>query len=294
MPAPFDVAIAVDWSARSSPASGRDSIWLAIDDGAGPATENPSTRRAAEERLGELLDEKLLRRARVVLGIDVSLGCPDGTAAAIGLPTSGEPPWRSVWTTLEAAIDDDDRNRNNRFDVAAEFNARIRARTGRAGPFWGCPPSKAGPDLAATKPRGPVALDEWRFVERSLREIGRRPFSCWQLLGAGAVGSQTLLAIPVFERLRRRHPERMRIWPFEPSDTQPGTITVVEMWPSLLQDVDVELASAEQAAVAMVRDEAQVRAAATWLRGVGTLRCPEGVDTEEGWIAGVVPGRRAP
>jgi len=39
-------------------------------------------------------------------------------------------------------------------------------------------------------------------VERKLLASGRRPFSVWQLLGCGAAGSQTLLGLPVCERLR--------------------------------------------------------------------------------------------
>ncbi len=274
-----DLAIAIDWSARSVPARGRDSIWLALDDGVAVATENPATRRAAEARLTELLDDA--RDARVVVGIDVSLGYPDGAADALGLRRGRIPPWRSMWTALEASIVDDERNRNNRFDVAAEFNARMSGRTGRAGPFWGCPTNHAREHLAATKPRGPTAVDEWRRVERVLRQLGRRPFSCWQLLGAGAVGSQSLLAIPVLERLRRRFADRVRVWPFERVDGPRGRVIVVEVWPSLLEIDD----GGDDGP--MVRDEAQVKAAARWLRGVGTLRCPDGVDTEEGWIAGV-------
>ena len=44
----------------------------------------------------------------------------------------------------------------------------------------------------------------FRAAEEVLRSQGRRPFSSWQLFGAGAVGSQSLLGIPMLDRLRRR------------------------------------------------------------------------------------------
>lgn len=279
MPRRPPIAIAVDWSARSAPATGRDSIWLAIDDGITQVAENPPTRALAEQRLRQLLVEGLDRSAEVVVGIDVSLGYPDGTVDALGFGESTIAPWRSMWSTVETMIVDDAGNRNNRFEVAAALNERIRVRTGRPGPFWGCPSAQRRASLTATKPDAPSAVRQWRRVERVLRNQGRRPFSCWQLYGAGAVGSQTLLAIPMLERLRRAMPQHVRIWPFE---RQSGAITVVEVWPTLL---DVPVGG--------VRDEAQVRAAATWLRHVGTWWCPEGVDHEEGWIAGVGSGGSA-
>ncbi len=115
---------------------------------------------------------------------------------------------------LGRLVDDDARNRNNRFGVASELNARMGA---APGPFWGCPPRAASASLTTTKPP-PGPLAEWRTVESVLRERGHRPFSSWQLLGAGAVGSQSLLGIPMVMRLRERFGGRLAVWPFEPAD----------------------------------------------------------------------------
>ncbi|MEO1059547.1 MAG: hypothetical protein AAFY28_21800 [Actinomycetota bacterium] len=282
-----DRVVAIDWSARAQPARGRDSIWIAVDDGAGVRTENPPTRRAAEARLHALLDEAAGRGWSTLVAIDASLGYPAGTAAAVGaLDGNGDHdgegrPWEAMWQMLDALIDDASDNRNNRFEVAAELNMRIATSTRQPGPFWGCPPAARRPALTSTKPPI-VGLPEWRMVEAALRVAGRRPSSSWQLLGAGAVGSQSLLAIPVMQRLRRARPA-VSVWPFERIDDGPGTTTIVEMWPSLLTP-----------APAAVRDEGQVIAAARCLRTAPRAAIVSNVPAvaaeEEGWIAGVSCG----
>ncbi|NQY55533.1 MAG: hypothetical protein HRT86_03450 [Ilumatobacteraceae bacterium] len=282
----FDRIIAIDWSARSRPASGRDSIWIAVDDGrddgrddgdgggSGPVAENPPTRALAEAQLRRLVDGAIDRGDSVLIAIDVSLGYPAGTADALGLAaTSDDQPWAAMWRLLTTLIVDDPNNRNNRFAVAAELNRRI---SDGPGPFWGCPPSTAGRTLTSTKPAS-SSIAEWRRVEAVLRTRGRRPSSSWQLLGAGSVGSQSLLAIPVLERLRRTYPD-VAVWPFE----APATVTIAEMWPSLLEPWPVA-----------VRDEGQVLAAAAFLRKTGTHALMAGVPIdvcdEEGWVLGVEP-----
>ncbi len=132
---------------------------------------------------------------------------------------------------------DDDRNVNNRFEVAAALNHRLAdARS----PFWGCPPSAASEHLRPSKPASSGSLAEYRGVEQILRGQGYRPFSSWQLLGAGAVGSQSLLGIARLERLRRRFPDRVEVWPFTTSLGAPtldrGAIVIAEVWPSMLRD----------------------------------------------------------
>ena len=86
-------------------------------------------------------------------------------------------------------ITDGPKNENNRFDVADAFN---RACALREGPFWGKPPRAATAALKTTKPRAAGGPSEFRSVEETLRAAGRRPFSVWQLLGNGSVGSQAL------------------------------------------------------------------------------------------------------
>ena len=286
----FDRFVVVDWSANSTPKLGRDSIWIGVCDGAGRLSlRNLATRSAAEAFLVELFESD--PTSSTLLGVDFSLGYPAGTAAALGLTGTG---WSAMWSLLAELIDDDDRNCNNRFGVAALLNQRL---TGEAAPFWGCPSSVACRHLATTKPIDAGPLAPFRATEELLRSEGRRPFSSWQLLGAGAVGSQSLLGIGRLHGLWRRFGERMEIWPFTTGFAGPtlgeGAIVVAEVWPSMLAIDD---------AGEMVRDAAQVSAAALWLAetddsgGLDALFAPvlgptvsAAAVAEEGWVLGVVP-----
>ena len=63
-------------------------------------------------------------------------------------------------------------------------------------------------NLSRTKAPGfpHVGLAEFRANELAVRATGRYPFSIWQLTGAGSVGSQAMMGIPVVSALRS-HPE---------------------------------------------------------------------------------------
>jgi precorrin-8X/cobalt-precorrin-8 methylmutase len=284
----FDRFVVVDWSANSVPKRGRDSIWIAVHDRDGElSVTNPATRTSAEAFLTELLDDE--SSPSTLIGVDFSLGFPAGTAGALGL---GGVAWTAMWELLADQVRDDHRNSNNRFVVAAELNRRL---TGAASPFWGCPPAASSPTLASTKPPGPEVVPSWRAVEEVLRRQGHRPFSSWQLLGAGAVGSQSLLGIPMIRRLHGRFADRVQVWPFttglEPPEVADGSVVVVEVWPSLLP---VERSSDA------VRDALQVSTTARWLAGtdatgeLGSLFSPvvapdiaAAAVAEEGWVLGV-------
>jgi hypothetical protein len=300
----FDLIVMVDWSASSVPKRGADSIWIArLDVGSGALeVENVATRRAAEELLRAVLTRAADRR--VLVGVDVPYGYPAGFAACV--PGRSDPhrsgDWRAVWCHLADEIVDDDRNRNNRFEVAARLNGRFGA---GPGPFWGCPPRRAAPTLDPRKvhrfpvagPAGPIA--EFRVAERRSADNGRRPLSVWQTAYAGSVGSQALVAIPVIARLVD-HPalaDRSEVWPFttgltrDPTGERPDAIVHAEIWPSAFE---------VQSDLHDVKDAAQVMTVCRRLAGadtsgrLGDWFAPrvdaidiERVVTEEGWILGV-------
>lgn len=275
----FDRYVAVDWSAAARPKQGRDSIWIADRRGTGTCRlTNPATRSEAWTTIDQILDDG----DRTLIGIDVSLGHPSGSSRL--WHGHGEP-WRSTWTAIAARSVDDDRNRNNRFAVAAALNDG----TTGAGPFWGCPKGRSSATLRPTKPAS-FPVPEFRAVERRLRQNGYRPASCWQLLGVGSVGGQSLTAIPgLVERLGR-----VEVWPFTtglraPDPTQCDAV-VAEVWPSLF---------VPSTPTGAVRDAIQVEGTVDELARADedgrlvdwfapAVQAPAVVTGEEGWILGVV------
>ena len=282
----FDRYVVVDWSARSAPATGADSIWIADLAGGEVELANPPTRRRAADRLHEILDGS--DDDRVLLGFDASLGYPSGTAALLGL--SGTP-WHSTWQLIADLSTDDERNRNNRFGVAAELNRRsglsIRPVLGMSAEPGRPPP---GSDQAVARSSS-LSSDR---PSASLRHAGLRPASCWQLLGAGSVGSQTLTLLPLLTEMLSRRRGSLQIWPFTTGLDAPrieaGSVAVAEIWPTLFP-VDH--------GGTVVKDAAQVRDTALALRTLdasGELASwfaprlsgieSDQVVAEEGWVLG--------
>ena len=117
-----------------------------------------------------------------------------GTAAALGMD---QPAWRHMWRRICADIRDDEENRNNRFDVAENWNRFI---SGEPFPFWGNVREEERSHLLRKRFRGhgDEDLPERRLVEAMTPTA--QPV--WKLAYAGSVGSQTLLGIPRVWTLR--------------------------------------------------------------------------------------------
>jgi hypothetical protein len=236
---------------------------------------------------------------RVLVGFDFPYGFPAGFARAVA-GESGD--WRDVWRYLADEIVDDERNSNNRYEVAARLNSSI---TSSLGPFWGCPVSKAGPTLHTHKRHVfPVTcatgqIEELRLTERRLRAEGRRPFSVWQAAYAGSVGSQALLGIPVVARLCADEAlvDRSSIWPFmtgftdDPTGGEPDRVVHAEIWPGVIE-LDRSLHAVKDAAqvIGLCDHFAKLDAGGR----LGSLFTPQldseerdDVVAEEGWILGV-------
>ena len=305
MPAPslFDAYIMVDWSAASKPVTGANSIWIAVlwrrpDGDAKLECLNLATRSQAQDEIQRRVAAFNSGGQRVVLGFDFALGYPAGTAATLGLDQN-VPPWRAMHTFLETHILDADDNTNNRFALAATMN---QALSGKAHPFWGAPKAQTCATLSARKGAFSPGhgLAEYRAAEAWIKSHFRaNPKSVWQLLGAGSVGSQSLLGIAYVSRLRRILPD-CRIWPFETGlsaltqtgDHRPQCV-IAEIYPSTL---NITATSDE------VIDRAQVRSLATQFferDSAGELssaftapnsldrRVLEKIEAEEGWILAI-------
>src|SRR6516165_12754432 len=285
----FDALVMVDGSAANVPRTGRDSIWICWHDRAGERLVNPATRHQAKTLLADWLVEPMARGERVLIGFDFPFGYPTGFAARLGLPG---PPWRAVWEEIARLVSDDERNSNNRLDVAAVINVRI---SGAKFPFWGCPAQPVRNCLGSKHHRSHEqnGLAERRLIDEYMR--GAQP--CWKLLGAGSVGGQVLTGIPVVRALLDdpRWRGRARIWPCETGLRPPedGTIVMADVYPSLW---------AVSPAAGEPKDAAQVRAVARFFAErdrVGDLSAlfagdpglnseqRRRVETEEAWTLGV-------
>ena len=206
---PFARIVAVDFSASNVPTSGRDSLWVAVAEGDGPIrTANPRTRHS----LADLVRTQLARPGRSLVVLDVALGWPAGTARAIG--AKGQP-LAATTRVLRELLTDDDRNANNRFDVANELNRRSGTSL-----FWGHPHGRHYDHLAPTKAPlahlQPRSVAERRLIEATVGGVIKSPL---QLTGIGAVGGQSLLAQLWVDRLRTAGVD-LAVWPFDPPDAR--------------------------------------------------------------------------
>jgi len=321
----FDAYIAVDWSAKADRTREepiKDAIWVGehfVDKGGRPHAVSEvycRTRHCAERHVRSRLQFHLEAQRRVFLGFDFPYGYPAGFAAALNLADT-KPPWRQVWEKFARLVRDDEKNANNRFIVASDLNARCGEL--KPGPFWGHD-GKDYPSLMRKKSKfgypyivePNLRLDYFRHVEKRIRESksARQIFSVWQLFGAGSVGGQCIVGIPVVCRLRDDPvlASLSRVWPFETGFTTSPTpekgpfVLHVEIWPGIksVKDDTKEILRLDPSV--WIPDQAQVRAVVSWLSRLdeegqlGTLfdippsLPPEALKAcldEEGWIIGV-------
>lgn len=217
----FDTIVMVDWSARSAPSPAKptkDAIFIGMARDGYLATSYQRTRHSAMRFLTGLLDGEMGAGRRVLVGFDFPFGYPQGFARAV----AGTEDPLALWEVLANRIEDDARNRNNRWDVAEALNGIFPG----IGPFWGCP---AGRETDALPARGTRrnghGMTERRAVERALP----RAQPCWKLFTTGSVGSQVLLGLPHLHGLRMRYDAALSVSPFQPPDTP---IVLAEIYPN--------------------------------------------------------------
>lgn len=262
----FDTVIMVDWSGGNDRGASpkQDAIWAAIArEGRAEEARYLRNRQAAEDWIAEQLEAERAGGRRVLLGVDFPFGYPAGFAQAL----TGDASPFAVWDWFEARIEDSAKA-NNRFDLAGRINRMFEGR----GPFWGNGLRRDIDGLPRTKQdyHNP-------FAERRQAEVrAKGAFTCWQLSGAGAVGSQVFMGLPVLARLRRRF--GASVWPFEPLESD---IAIVEIWPSLTLGKPPE---------GRIKDAWQVEEVARTVSALVPDMLAEMLDVdapEEGWIFGL-------
>ncbi|CAI8379690.1 MAG: Uncharacterised protein [Hyphomonas sp. TMED17] len=312
MPQLFDTYIVVDWSAAAKKKTGANSIWIGTLSGDGGdqvqfSAANPATRLAAREQLLDIIQSQIARGQRVLIGFDFCFGYPAGTAAAFGLRRSNRPGWEVMHQFIAQGIEDRPDNANNRFKLAAELNA---ASGGGPHPFWGVPKHLESETLSARKGAFPIGKKplEFRITEHWIKQRYQvRPKTVWQLLGAGAVGSQALMGIPTLNYLRSAIPDS-QIWPFETGFTaldsrqlEATPCVFAEIYPSTLRfnlaDGDVlDRAQVHQLAYALRKCDHQGQLGKRFGPPADTRNLPSNdtysaisstITDEEGWILAI-------
>ena len=265
----FDRFVMVDWSGGNDrgPRPTADAIWIGE---AGTHPEYMRNRALAEARLLDLIEAALAAGQKLCLGFDFPFGYPSGFARAL---TGSDDPFR-MWDWFEARIEDAPKS-NNRFDLAGQINRGLGGR----GPFWANALKRDIEGLPRTKADYYNPFPDRRAVEH----LAKGSFTCWQMAGAGAVGSQIMMGLPVLTRLRRAFTGRVAVWPFEPLH---APIALVEIWPSLTVGPPPK---------GWIKDAWQVDQVS---RDVGAMSAPDlraqlAVSApEEGWILGVPQTQR--
>lgn len=263
----FDTIVMVDWSSGNDRGRSpkKDGIWAGVQRADGP--QEPvylRNRQVAEDWLVTFFRAEMQAGRRVLAGFDFPFGYPAGFARAV---TGADDPL-ALWDWFEGRAEDTPKA-NNRFDLAGQINLEIGA---GKGPFWfnGAQRDIAG--LARTKADYANPFPDKRQCEH----LAKGAFTCWQMGGAGAVGGQVMMGLPVLARLRRQFD--VAVWPFEPLA---APIAFVEIWPSLTVGAAPE---------GMIKDAWQVAEVARQVGAIPADVLDEilTVDApEEGWIFGL-------
>nr|WP_254655285.1 gephyrin-like molybdotransferase Glp [Roseobacter sp. GAI101] len=266
----FDTFVMVDWSGGNDTGARprKDAIWAGVSrSGAADAPVYLRNRIDAETWIAALIDSEAQAGRRTLIGFDFPFGYPAGFAEAV---TGDSDPF-ALWDWFEARIQDSPQA-NNRFDLAGELNLALG--TGN-GPFWANGlPNRDIPGLPRTKAGYENPFSDRRHAET----LAKGAFTCWQMAGAGAVGSQVFMGLPVLSRLRKRFAGQVAVWPFEQLD---APVAFVEIWPSL---------TAGPAPDGMVKDAWQVQEVARQFAALAPADLARMLDVhapEEGAIFGL-------
>lgn len=216
----FDTILIVDWSGGNDrgPKPKKDAIWVCA--ARGGIADEPiylRNRQVAEDWINKFLNAERATGRSVMAGFDFAFGFPTG----FGKTLIGSDDPFAIWDWFEHRVKDAPES-NNRFDLAGQINALFPG----VGPFWGNALQRDIPDLPR---KGLARHGDHPPEKRAAEENANGTFPVWQLSGAGAVGSQVIMGLPVLARLRKRFD--VAVWPFEPLSR---AIAFVEVWPSLI------------------------------------------------------------
>lgn len=269
----FDCIIMVDWSGGNDRGltPKKDAIWAGVSqDGHSEPPVYLRNRAVAEAWITVQLEADLAAGRRVCIGFDFAFAYPAGFAEKL---TQNNDPL-ALWDWFAARVQDGPKG-NNRFDLAGQINAQLPG----IGPFWF---NGLQRDIEHLPRKGNARNYHWTPARRQTELAATGSFEAWQLAGAGAVGSQIIMGLPVLARLRRRFAGQIAVWPFEPLGPP---ITMLEIWPSLIAKQITAAARPGE-----IKDAAQVRVLAAAIAALDPATLSRMLDrppSAEGWIFGV-------
>lgn len=269
----------LDWSGGNDtgPTPRRDAIWACVvRAGEAQAPVYLRNRQLASDWLMDLVDSELRAGRRLAIGFDFPFGYPQGFSAAL----TGEADPLVLWQWFADRIEDAPKA-NNRFDLAGDINLRLQPGGQGEGPFWG---NGLKRDIAGL-PRRKTQYHNPFAERRQVEYRAKGSFTCWQMSGAGSVGGQVMMGLPVLQRLRREFAPHVSVWPFELLETP---VALLEIWPSLTVGACPD---------GWIKDAWQVHSVALDVAGLPvadlsrylTVTAP--IALEEGWIFAVEPDR---
>lgn len=267
----FDRILVVDWSANSTPKRGADSIWIGQSGANAAPPRNFTTRSETMAHLRTEITAALSAGQRLLISFDIGFGFPTGFAETL----TGRADALAVWDWLAARITDDAKNRNNRFQVAAEINRHFPG----LGPFWGRPDSLDLPDLPS---KGTLRTGHGLADLRRTEALCAGAHPMWKLYTTGSVGSQSLLGMAHLSALRREFGDALCVWPMEASS---APIVLAETYLSLINTVvrDAEGYACKDAAQVDLLARAFHHADMSALMAAPA---PDHILRDEGWILG--------
>ena len=231
---PFGHFAAIDWSGAAGERQAGIAVSICSAEGGAPRLVKPGHRWSRSEVLDWLLHAM---PEGTLAGLDLGISLPFDDCGAYFPGWSGSPATaRELWAMIDDICGDEPHLAANRFvdhPVACEYFRRHGGREGahfRKGAIGG---------------RG-----RFRVTEHAQHDLGCKPYSNFNLVGAAQVGKSSLTGMRVLHRLSGRVP----VWPIDPL---PGSGSlVVEIYTTL-----AALAAGRSASRSKMRSRRELNAA---------------------------------
>lgn len=208
----FDHFLAVDWSGAKGLRHKGIALALTDADGGAPVLVEPGRGWSREDVLA-ILREDLPRNTLV--GLDLGISLPHADCGAY-FPSFDASPAdaKDLWALIDDVCAGEQDLSAGNFVDHPDFAPYFRRHGGREGEYFRCDDAVHG--------RG-----RFRITEHAQAELGCKPYSNFNLVGAAQVGKSSLTGMRMLHRLDGRVP----VWPIDPLP-QDGSV-VVEIYTAL-------------------------------------------------------------